>query len=299
MVESDCIALQSISIPQSPAARKERHENLTWLRPEIILAEEQGSAHKVNSFHSHTGTLILTNRRLVFLRGNDILFKVFGISVGAGQSFRMPDIGFAEVYDVSEIPEDLSDDVVSIGSGESLFIPLGPITNASSSKGGFTSHPSLKVDWAPSSLGIDPEEQKREKQEFRQASPSSTTSSSTNTHDVTVPTSTQTVTETTTTTMTASSNGISNVLNSFGNNAKSAIESTPAPVEIVGGVGAVIVGVVVFVGTPFVVAGADLIPGEGEENIPESWIEVQEGAALGGGIMSAGAFLILQGWQRL
>lgn len=37
---------------------------------EIILAEEQGASRKISSIKSLSGTLILTNLRLIFIRAN-------------------------------------------------------------------------------------------------------------------------------------------------------------------------------------------------------------------------------------
>jgi len=87
---------------------------------EVILAEEQGASRNLGSLHKKSGTLILTNKRLVFMRGNkeiriEVVPEIWRDIVPNIFPSGLPAIlGFAEVYDTAEIPSQMTFPDVSI-----------------------------------------------------------------------------------------------------------------------------------------------------------------------------------------
>jgi len=86
---------------------------LAFNASELILAEEQGIFQNFGLLKNESGTLVLTNKRLVYLRGEEFFYNPSGYyhplstpSQGTGIG-PIPPVFFAEVYDVSEIPADL------------------------------------------------------------------------------------------------------------------------------------------------------------------------------------------------
>ena len=91
---------------------------------EIILAQEQDVLNKVSFERSLEGTLIFTNKRLIFVGAN-----------------REEDIGatsirFADINDLASLPP----------KDSSLSIPLDQV-EVEKAGGGIISHPSLRVKW--------------------------------------------------------------------------------------------------------------------------------------------------------
>lgn len=112
---------------------------------EIILAEEQGAARRINPIRSSTGTLVLSNRRIVFLRADYWNDGPLLPPIGDGGFMRMPDIGYKEVYNLEELAKE-----PNLFSGEgnlNLSIDLESITNAKGNSGELFGRPSLTVEW--------------------------------------------------------------------------------------------------------------------------------------------------------
>jgi hypothetical protein len=97
---------------------------------EIILAQEQSVLRRDSSGKKVDGTLILTDRRLLFVEAN----KEENLTGELGN--RSATLRFADVEDLKELP-----------SGPyNLSIPLDSITSVSGSEGIFHT-PDLKVSW--------------------------------------------------------------------------------------------------------------------------------------------------------
>ncbi|MHB8566545.1 MAG: hypothetical protein ACYC7D_09555 [Nitrososphaerales archaeon] len=103
---------------------------------EAILAEEQSVIHKTGFGKEVQGTLILTNRRLIFVVGN----KEEDVVAPGIMGFTTTDrFRFADINDLSSFSNDASN----------LFIPLSQI-ELEEGHGGVFKQPSLKVKWTES-----------------------------------------------------------------------------------------------------------------------------------------------------
>jgi len=101
---------------------------------EIILAQEQSVLRKDSSGKKVDGTLILTDRRLLFVGAN----KEENLTGEIGN--RSATLRFADVEDLNEIPT----------QPYNLSIPLGSVISVSGSQGIFHT-PELKVTWKENS----------------------------------------------------------------------------------------------------------------------------------------------------
>jgi len=102
---------------------------------EIILAQEQSVLRKDSSGKKIDGTLILTDRRLLFVEAN----KEENLTGEIGN--RSATLRYAEVEDLNELP---------MGT-YNLSIPLGSLISVSGSEGIFHT-PELKVTWKEDSV---------------------------------------------------------------------------------------------------------------------------------------------------
>ena len=100
---------------------------------EIILAQEQSVAHKAGFAKEVQGTLILTNKRLIFVAANQEMdFRVATVlTPGSMEHFR-----FADVDDLEDIPD----------YPENLSIPLDEI-EIDEGEEHFFENPTLKIKW--------------------------------------------------------------------------------------------------------------------------------------------------------
>jgi hypothetical protein len=106
---------------------------------EIILAQEQSVIRKSDSGENVQGTLVLTNKRLLFLPANkeeELDMNIAGLSRRSGM------LRYADVEDLNQIPN----------SPENLFIALHSIVHVSGSEG-IIHPPNLKVNWNENGKG--------------------------------------------------------------------------------------------------------------------------------------------------
>ena len=110
-------------------------------KDEIILAEEQGASKRVGSLGSTRGTLVLTNRRLVFVKGNEFVSSETGTDRG-----HLPyNLSFSDICDIGEIQSQAFDPE---SAKDNLSLDLDSVANAIGHKGGFSGHPSLTLNLA-------------------------------------------------------------------------------------------------------------------------------------------------------
>ncbi|MGI0092427.1 MAG: hypothetical protein ACREBS_12035, partial [Nitrososphaerales archaeon] len=102
-------------------------------RQEIILAQEQSVVHKMGFLKESQGTLVLTNKRLIFVPANqEVDFRVTTVlSPGSVERFR-----FADVDDLKDIPKHPAN----------LSIPLDEI-ELDKGEEHFFENPHLKIRW--------------------------------------------------------------------------------------------------------------------------------------------------------
>lgn len=106
---------------------------------EIILAQEQSVVQKTGFMKETQGTLILTNKRLIFVAANQELdVPIMAIGVSAGRTGRLR---FADVDELDQIPK----------SPLNLSIPLDEIELEKGDEG-FIENPRLKVKWIESGV---------------------------------------------------------------------------------------------------------------------------------------------------
>jgi hypothetical protein len=131
-------------------------ENNHQTRDEIIIAQEQDAINKpihLGLFKEVTGTLILTNKRLIFAVGGEKDETVTNDATGNQSIGRKigeetenlildsEDIGgylfYSEIEDLNKIPP----------NPKNLYIPLSSITSISGEKGEILGRPTLKISW--------------------------------------------------------------------------------------------------------------------------------------------------------
>lgn len=122
---------------------------------EVIIAQEQSALSKplhAGPFKKNEGTLILTNKRLIFASGDErktsLIHNLSGENLGheiedeiSNIELRAEGLGgplyYSEIEDLNKITE----------APENLFIPLSDITSVSGQKEHLLEKPGLKVSW--------------------------------------------------------------------------------------------------------------------------------------------------------
>ncbi|HZW56751.1 MAG TPA: hypothetical protein VFF30_10730 [Nitrososphaerales archaeon] len=178
----------------SPAEVRDasHQENLTkressqgLLGTEIILAEEQGASRRVTALRKLTGTLVLTNRRLVFVPGNQRLVnESFGpeglreIPSNTASRGVIPSVSYAVIYDAVELSRPLpaasspQSDAVSIGL-EDIVSAEGVAVRSLAIRLTGGGGPLLRVTWkdrgaAAGERARQPSEEEEKKEEFEE-----------------------------------------------------------------------------------------------------------------------------------
>lgn len=141
---------------KSPLSANKRSPDLSDKR-EIILAQEQSVVHKMGFMREAQGTLILTNKRLIFVAANQEID--FRVSYPVFTPASMEHFRFADVEDLDHIPEmpenfSITIDEIEIDKGEEHFfenphLKIRWLDNGSEKKAEFIADSSLtgrKID---------------------------------------------------------------------------------------------------------------------------------------------------------
>ncbi|MDA4111516.1 MAG: hypothetical protein OK439_03195 [Thaumarchaeota archaeon] len=107
---------------------------------EMILAQEQSVVRKSDAGEKIQGTLVLTDKRLLFISADKE--EELDMQFGDGLSRRSGILRFADVEDLNHIPN----------SPKNLSIPMNSIVFVSGSEG-IIHPPSLKVNWNENGKG--------------------------------------------------------------------------------------------------------------------------------------------------